>query len=207
MGIRNTLGACGLLALVGSGCASAGPTPPADPAPATVERTHAPYVEADVAFMQGMIAHHGQALEMTSLAPARTTNATLLSLAERIDLTQQQEIARMTRWLDARGETAPEPAAYREHADHGAHAGHMPGMLTPEQMARLASASGSEFDALFLESMIRHHEGALTMVAELQAAGGGLEPEIFRFAADVDADQRAEIARMQSLLTRIRGAE
>jgi len=202
MGHRISLGACALLAL--TGCASAGAEPPAASPPVAVERTHAPYADADVAFMQGMIAHHAQALEMTDLVPGRTTNETLLSLAERIELTQQVEITRMSRWLEARGETVPEAGASR-HSDHGAH---MPGMATPERMAQLAAATGETFDRIFLETMIRHHEGALTMVAELQAAGGGIEAEIYRFAADVDADQRAEIARMQSLLTRIqRGAE
>lgn len=213
MAHRITLGACVLLAL--TGCASAGTessagSPPVSP-PVSVARTHSPYAEADVAFMQGMIAHHAQALEMTALAPARTENATLLSLAQRIEQTQLAEIARMARWLEARGETVPDTASYRAyggHAGHGAHDAHMPGMLTAEQMARLAGAAGPAFDRLFLEYMISHHEGALTMVAELQAAGGGLEPEVYRFAADVDADQRAEIARMQSVLTRIqRGAE
>lgn len=202
---RVSLCACALTAL--TACAS-GVQPPADTAPVPVQRTHAPYVDADVSFMQGMILHHGQALEMTALARARTGNGTLLSLAQRIEQTQLVEIARMSRWLETRGETVPDPAAYREHGAHGAHEGHMPGMLTPEQMQQLAAASGDAFDRLFLESMIGHHEGALTMVAELQAAGGGLEPEIYRFAADVDADQRAEIARMQSVLTRMeRGAE
>jgi uncharacterized protein (DUF305 family) len=121
-------------------------------------------------------------------------------LAERIEQTQLNEIERMTRWLRDRGEAAPDEDAYRGNAG-GGHAGHMPGMLTAEEMARLVAADGVAFDRLFLEYMIRHHEGALTMVAELQAAGGGLEAEIFRFAADVDADQRAEITRMQSMLT------
>ena len=198
MGIRISLCACALLAQ--AGCASAGAEPSEGSPPVSVERTHAPYAEADVAFMQGMIVHHGQALEMTGLARGRSENATLLSLAERIEQTQMAEIERMSRWLEARGETVPDHDAYRQHAGHDAH---MPGMLTAEQMARLAGLAGASFDRLFLESMIRHHEGALTMVAELQAAGGGIEAEIYRFAADVDADQRAEIARMQSLLTRI----
>jgi uncharacterized protein (DUF305 family) len=83
----------------------------------------------------------------------------------------------------------------------------MPGMLTPEQMQRLTAASGTEFDRLFLEYMIQHHEGALTMVSELQSAGGGVEGEVYILASDVDADQRAEIARMRSMLTLQRGSE
>jgi uncharacterized protein (DUF305 family) len=201
---RITLMAC--LAIGASACASSSAEPPSSaPPPVTVTRTHAPYTEADVAFMQGMIAHHGQALEMTALVPARSANATLQSLAERIEQTQLNEIQRMTRWLGARGETVPDPAAYREHSagGHEEHGGHMPGMLTPAEMAELAGATGARFDRLFLESMIRHHEGALTMVAELQAAGGGNEAEVYIFAADVDADQRAEIARMQSMLNQL----
>ena len=199
MGIRISLVACALLAQ--AGCASAGVEPPAGSPPVSVERTHAPYAEADVAFMQGMIAHHGQALEMTGLARGRSGNPTLLSLAERIEQTQMAEIERMSRWLEARGETVPDPAAYRQHAGHGAHDTHMPGMLTPEQMARLAGTAGAAFDRLFLESMIRHHEGALVMVKALFATpGAGQDPELFGFASDVDADQRAEIARMRRLL-------
>ncbi len=154
--------------------------------------------------MQGMILHHGQALDMTALVPDRSAHATLPILADRIDQTQLNEIERMSRWLEQRGETVPEPSSYRDHAaGHAGHGGHMPGMLTQAQMDELASASGRVFDRMFLESMIRHHEGALTMVAELQAAGGGIEAEVFRFAADVDADQRAEIARMRNLLNEI----
>ena len=192
-----------VVALCATACASGGGEAPTSPPPVAVTRTHAPYSEADVGFMQGMILHHGQALDMTALVPARSTNERLLILADRIDQTQVNEIERMTQWLERRGETAPEASSYREHA--GGHEGHgeMPGMATPEQMAQLASASGAQFDRLFLEYMIRHHEGALTMVSELQAAGGGLEAEIYRFAADVDADQRAEIARMHSMLTEI----
>jgi len=201
---RITLVAC--LAIGVSACASGAVEPPTSaPPPVAVTRTHAPYTEADVAFMQGMIAHHGQALEMTALVPARSTNQMLHALSARIEQTQLNEIERMVGWLEARGETVPDPAAYREHSagGHEDHSGHMPGMLTPAEMAQLAGASGTQFDRLFLESMIRHHEGALTMVAELQAAGGGNEAEVYIFAADVDADQRAEIARMQSMLNQI----
>ena len=191
-----------LVAAGASGCASTPQAGPASAPPVSVARTHAPYTEADVGFMQGMISHHGQALEMTALVPERSANGTLEVLAQRIEQTQVNEIQRMTGWLEARGETVPDPAAYRDHGagGHEMHGGHMPGMLTPAEMAELAGATGERFDRLFLEYMIRHHEGALTMVAELQAAGGGLEAEVWRFAADVDADQRAEIARMQSML-------
>jgi len=187
-----------VIAIVLAGCGAREATPTTPP-PVAVARTHAPYTDADVDFMQGMIVHHGQALDMTALVPERSANPTLEVLAQRIELTQLNEIERMARWLRDRGEAVPDEGAYREHA--AGHAGHMPGMLAADEMERLASADGTVFDRLFLEYMIRHHEGALTMVAELQAAGGGLEAEIYRFAADVDADQRAEIARMQSMLT------
>ena len=201
---RITVVAC--LALASAACGGAREQPPTSaPPPVAVARTHAPYTQADVAFMQGMIAHHGQALDMTALVAERSGNATLRVLADRISQTQLNEIERMQQWLRARGETVPDAASYREHTvgGHEEHGAHMPGMLTPAQLAELAEARGTEFDRLFLEHMIRHHQGALTMVAQLQTAGGGLEAEIYRFAADVDADQRAEIARMQSLLTEI----
>ncbi|HUF13004.1 MAG TPA: DUF305 domain-containing protein [Longimicrobiales bacterium] len=179
------------------------PAPSAEPAGGPA-RAPAPYTRADVAFMQGMIVHHAQALDMTALVPARSGNASLRILAERIEATQEDEILRMSRWLAARGETVPDPHAYREHmaaGAGGAHGTRMPGMLSPEQMEQLAAGSGHAFDRMFLQFMIEHHIGALTMVEELQQAGGGLEAEIYRFASDVDADQRAEIARMWDMLT------
>jgi len=120
----------------------------------------------------------------------------------RIEISQRDEIAWMTRWLERRGETAPMMGA--GHA-HGLGEGElMPGMLSREEMAALAAARGSEFDRLFLEGMIKHHQGALMMVAELfDSPGGGQETEIFRFAADVDADQDMEILRMSDMLNAI----
>jgi uncharacterized protein (DUF305 family) len=153
---------------------------------------------ADVKFMQGMIAHHAQAIEMAALVPTRTTRSDLRTLAQRIDVSQKDEIAMMQRWLTAHHETAPDPLAAHEHA---AGAEHAPGMLTPEQMAALGKANGAAFDRLFLTGMIQHHWGAVTMVAQLFATpGAAQDSDIFRFASDVDADQRAEIARMRTLL-------
>jgi uncharacterized protein (DUF305 family) len=146
--------------------------------------------------MQGMSAHHAQALAMTDLVPARTSREDLRLLAERIAVTQRAEIAAMQRWLRARGETVPDAA----HAHHGPHAA-MPGMLTAEELARLGAATGTGFERLFLQLMIRHHEGALAMVRALFGSpGAGQESELFRLASDVEADQRAEIARMRALL-------
>lgn len=150
---------------------------------------------ADTRFMQGMIGHHAQALEMVDLVEARSRNDDLKRLAQRIDVSQRDEMQMMREWLTARGEALP-----GAHAHHMAH-GQMPGMLTPAQMQRLAAAEGPAFDRLFLEGMIQHHEGALTMVRELFAsARGGQEPEMFDFASDVEADQAMEIRRMRALL-------
>jgi uncharacterized protein (DUF305 family) len=153
---------------------------------------------ADIRFMQGMIGHHAQALEMVELVATRSRSDGLKQLARRIDVSQRDEMQMMREWLTRRGESLPDP-----HAHHTAH-GRMPGMLTAEQMATLAAASGPEFDRLFLTGMIQHHEGALTMVKELFASpGAGQEPEMFDFASDVEADQAMEIARMRAMLKEI----
>jgi uncharacterized protein (DUF305 family) len=151
---------------------------------------------ADVKFMQGMIHHHAQALDMTDLLAARTQSEDMKKLALRISLSQADEIKMMRRWLEVRGQEAPD-----EHAHHMPAAPMMPGMLTPGEMNRLAAARGRDFDRLFLEGMIKHHGGALTMVQELFATpGAGQDSEIFTFASDVDADQRMEIDRMGAML-------
>ncbi|HEY2906797.1 MAG TPA: DUF305 domain-containing protein [Vicinamibacterales bacterium] len=151
---------------------------------------------ADARFMQGMIGHHAQAVEMVDLLRTRTNRKDMQLLGQRIALSQADEIKMMQRWLEVRGQEIPSP-----HAMHMHGATLMPGMLTPDEMERLAQAKGDEFDRLFLEGMIKHHGGALTMVQELLATpGAGQEVEIFAFAADVDADQRMEIDRMSSML-------
>jgi uncharacterized protein (DUF305 family) len=153
---------------------------------------------ADTRFMQGMIGHHAQALEMVALVGTRSSNEDLKRLALRIDVSQRDEMQMMREWLTRRGEVLPDP-----HAHHQAHS-QMPGMLTVDQMSRLASAEGPAFDRLFLEGMIQHHAGALTMVKDLFATpGGGQEPEMFDFASDVEADQAMEIARMGAMLKEI----
>jgi uncharacterized protein (DUF305 family) len=155
-----------------------------------------PATAADVSFMQGMIGHHAQALEMTALLPARSVRPDMRLLARRIELSQADEIKWMERWLEVRGHAVPDA-----HAHHMPDAVLMPGMLTPEQLTRLAEATGADFDRLFLESMIRHHEGALIMVNDLfMTEGAGQDTEIFAFASDIDADQRIEIDRMTALL-------
>lgn len=161
-----------------------------------VDLSRVQHTAADVRFMQGMIGHHAQAVEMTALLTSRTTSADMRQLARRIEVSQADEIKMMQRWLEARAQEVPGP-----HAHHMAGATLMPGMLTQPEMDRLAGAKGAEFDRLFLEGMIKHHEGALVMVKELFATpGAGQESEIFAFASDVDADQRMEIDRMRGML-------
>jgi uncharacterized protein (DUF305 family) len=150
---------------------------------------------ADVKFMQGMIGHHAQAIEMVALLKSRSNSEAMKKLAQRIELSQNDEMRMMREWLQGRDQQVP-----GEHAHHDP-AMRMPGMLTPEQMAELAGAKEERFDRLFLEDMIRHHEGALVMVRELFATpGAGQESEIYTFASEVDADQRMEIARMVAML-------
>jgi uncharacterized protein (DUF305 family) len=146
--------------------------------------------------MQGMIGHHAQAIEMTDLLESRTASDNMRKLALRIEVSQLDEIKMMQDWLRSHGKEVPS-----EHAHHMHGAKLMPGMLTPEEMQRLAAANGAEFDRLFLEFMIKHHAGALTMVEELFAsAGAGQDSDIFAFASDVEADQRMEIDRMGAML-------
>ena len=151
---------------------------------------------ADTLFMQQMIPHHAQALEMAALVDNRSRSAGLPLLAERIAASQQTEIDQMQAWLTERDEEVP--AAHDHHA--GPQHELMPGMLTEDQLDRLAAARGAEFDRLFLEFMIYHHQGALAMVQQLYATGGGLEPASDRFAREVTADQNIEIGRMQTML-------
>ncbi len=150
------------------------------------------HTAVDAEFMQGMLVHHGQALAMAALVGDRTDSEDLPLLAERITVSQEAEIAIVEQWLTDRGEEVPEAA------DHAAHE-RMPGMATPEQLARLEAARGPGFDALFLDLMVAHHQGALTMVDELYTAGGGVEPAVDAFAREVEADQSIEIARMTDM--------
>ena len=151
--------------------------------------------EADVRFVREMIGHHEQALEMTRLLSARTSDPDMKKLGLRIELSQADEIKMMREWLTGRGQQPPDA-----HAHHASGA-LMPGMLTAGEMARLAAANGREFDRLFLEYMIKHHAGAVTMVRQLfDTAGAAQDAEIYAFAADVEADQRMEIDRMSLML-------
>ena len=156
--------------------------------------THSP---ADVAFMQGMITHHQQAVDMAALVNERTNNEDIVAVAGRIDASQKDEMKFMTGWLTDRGEPVKRGGM---HAGHGAHHAMM-GMATPAQMAELAASNGTAFDRLFLQLMIRHHAGAVDMVDELHdQPGTAYEPVMFEFTNDVMTDQRAEIERMNTLL-------
>jgi uncharacterized protein (DUF305 family) len=202
---------CGIVLLMMAATAGCGPAAVAQSPPivrpgapgessrvidADAARRDAPtFTAADVRFMQGMIGHHAQAIEMVELLKARTNSDGMRKLAQRIELSQSDEIRMMRQWLEARGASVP-----GEHAHHDP-AMRMPGMLTPEEMAQLAAAKGEAFDRLFLLDMIRHHEGAIVMVRDLYATpGAGQESEIYAFASDVEADQRMEIARMAAML-------
>ena len=160
-----------------------------------------PHTEADVDFMQGMIHHHAQALVMTSMVRDRSASKNLTILARRIEFAQEQEIETMERWLTARDEEPPDAEDHKN--DHGGGGNLMPGMVGHEELVKLAEADGRRFDRMFLEYMIRHHQGALTMVGQLRAENGGVEPEIDLFARHVDSDQNIEINRMAGLLAEV----
>ena len=188
-----------LCALSAPPVAAQAAAPSSAPASAVQQSRH---TTADVAFMQGMIGHHAQALTMSALVAGRSAHAQLPLLAERIAVSQEDEIAIMRRWLEERKLPVPPSDSGDPHAAHGAHDSHgMPGMLSPVQMDSLSKASGTLFDKLFLQYMIQHHEGALAMVAQLLATrDAARDPMIYQFASDVDTDQRAEIRRMRALL-------
>jgi uncharacterized protein (DUF305 family) len=178
------------------------PGKPSKTLPSNTTATLPPRSRADVEFMQGMIMHHAQAVEMTALIESHTGNKNLRALGARISSSQSDEIKFMKRWLATRGESRSMDMAGMSGMDAaGGAMTMMPGMLTAEQMAALRNAKGAEFDRLFLEGMIQHHDGALTMVKDLfDTAGAGQDAELFNFATDADNTQRAEIRIMQSML-------
>ena len=151
------------------------------------------YTEADVHFMQGMIAHHGQAIHMSRLAESRGANQRLVRFANKIDHSQEGEIRLMQQWLRANNQVAPQAESWRTMM--------MPGMLTAEELAQLEKARGVEFEKLFLTLMIRHHEGALKMVADLLAnPRAAQDVDVSVFANDVEIVQTAEIGVMVQML-------
>lgn len=162
-----------------------------------------PYSDADVDFMSGMIPHHAQAVIMAGWAPTHGARADVAVLCERIVVAQRDEIAMMQQWLADRGLEVPDAASTKHKMKMGdtVHEMLMPGMLTDQEMAALDKARGPEFDRLFLEGMIRHHQGAIDMVDVLFKSYGAAQDEtVFKFASDVYADQGTEIARMQEML-------
>ena len=176
--------------------------------PASTRAALPPSSPKDVEFMQGMIMHHAQAVEMTALIDSHTTNKDLSLLGARISHSQSEEIKFMKRWLEARGEPIELPMKMTgmdmSGMDMSNHQMLMPGMLTPKQMEALRNAKGKEFDRLFLTGMIQHHGGALIMVKDLfDAAGAGQDAVLFNFATDVDSGQRAEIRIMQTMLEEV----
>jgi uncharacterized protein (DUF305 family) len=219
-----TLGLCFVaispLGLFSSGVAAQDAGRPAGGAPVVVQpgapgqptkilptTTHAslpPLAPADVEFMQGMIMHHTQAVEMTAMMPSHTDNKALGELGARISSSQQDEIKFMQRWLAQRGQATSMPGAMAGMPGMDKNGGAMalmPGMLTAQQMDALGKARGAEFDHLFLTGMIQHHNGALIMVKDLfNTAGAGQDADIFNFATDADNTQRAEIKIMQGML-------
>ena len=226
---RNRLMAAALTVLVLAACAPGATSPPAEPAPdardpdvveqarlealyeARQDSARMNYTEADVAFMHDMIPHHAQALIMSRLAPENDASPAIRTLAARIINAQQDEIRLMQRWLRRRGEPVPEveidglELTIHGLGDRMRHDHSMPGMLTDEQLEELAAARGQEFDRLFLQYMIGHHQGAVVMVENLFAQdGAGQDDAAFRLASDINVDQRTEIARMQRMLDALR---
>jgi uncharacterized protein (DUF305 family) len=181
------------------------PGQPTRTLPSNTTGTLPPASPKDIEFMQGMIVHHAQAVEMTALIESHTTNKDLRLLGARISHSQSEEIKFMKHWLEAKGEPTVKPmedmsGMHMPGMDMSSH--HMmPGMLTPQQMEQLRQAKGDQFDHLFLTGMIQHHNGALTMVKDLfDTAGAGQDAVLFNFATDVDSGQRAEIRIMQNML-------
>ena len=177
------------------------PGQPTRTLPPSTRATLPPRSPADVQFMQGMIMHHAQAVEMTALIESHTPNKDLRLLGARISHSQSEEIKFMKRWLEARGEPTSPPMPEMPGMDMSKQPMLMPGMLTPKQMEALKKAEGAEFDQLFLTGMIQHHNGALIMVKDLfDTAGAGQDAVLFNFTTDIDSGQRAEIRIMQNML-------
>lgn len=171
-------------------------------AQAKADSSRPPYTGADVQFISGMIGHHAQAVRIAGWALTHEASPAVRTLAERIAVGQRDEIALMERWLQEHGEPVPSADSSHQAMSGMDHPMRMPGMLTAEQLMRLDDAHGPEFDGLFLTFMIKHHQGALTMVDRLFGSQGAAQNEtVFRVASDVYADQSTEIDRMQKMLT------
>jgi uncharacterized protein (DUF305 family) len=185
------------------------PGQPTKVLPANTTAKLPPLSPKDVEFMQGMIHHHSQAVEMTAMIEDRTKNAGVRKIGAKISQSQSDEMNMMKRWLKVKGEKTEMEMKGMSGMEMGGmdHSKHssmlMPGMLTPKQMEALRTSTGAKFDELFLKGMIQHHEGALVMVKDLfDTAGAGQDAEIFNFASDVDTGQRGEIKIMQEMLNK-----
>jgi len=189
-----------LVAAFELGCST---NPPANLHPTPPGLGRLPYADADVEFMSGMIPHHAQAVVMAGWAPTHGARPDVAVLCERIVVGQRDEIAMMREWLADRGLEVPDATSTRHKMKMGdsVHEMLMPGMLSDEEMAALDKARGPEFDRLFLEGMIKHHQGAIDMVDVLFKSYGAAQDEtVFKFASDVYADQGIEIERMHEML-------
>ena len=154
------------------------------------------YTAADIDFMQGMIIHHYQAFLMSEMATLRTNNQIILDLAGRIDISQQDEINFMENWLSNMGQTIPDPSKNNQMHHHK-----MMGMATPEQMEQLKDSNSTDFDRMYLNLMIKHHEGAIDMVERLhEYPGSAYDPQLYEFVSDLTNDQAVEIERMNGSL-------
>ncbi|HEY7028223.1 MAG TPA: DUF305 domain-containing protein [Gemmatimonadales bacterium] len=208
-----------VMALAGMACShgtgSAAPATAPAPAPAASSGSQASappvklvsdsirqrYTAADVHFMTGMIGHHAQAVLMAGWAPSHGASPSLLALCERIVVGQRDEIATMQRWLRERGQPVPDADASMDMMPGMSHTMMMPGMLTPEQLTQLNQSQGVDFDRNFLTFMIKHHQGALTMVQDLYNSPGAAQDDmVFKFTSDMSADQTIEIERMNGML-------
>jgi uncharacterized protein (DUF305 family) len=218
-----------ILVVLAAACAKTSSQPEATPTPmpvvdqatlnpaaqARADNGKPPFVDADVEFMKGMIHHHAQAILISKWAPSHGASGAVQRLSERIVVAQRDEIMMMSSWLRQRGLEAPAADTLGTGHQHMAGMEHMPGMtmptpalmpgmLTPAQVAQLDSARGNRFDRLFLEYMIQHHRGAITMVQKLfSSSGAANDGVIYRFASDVEADQGTEIDRMTKMLAAV----
>lgn len=166
-----------------------------------------PFSEADVYFVSGMIPHHAQAILMASWAPTNDASASMKLMCERIRVSQTDEIKWMQNWLSERGQEVPDAKATHHKMKMGdmVHDMLMPGMLNEEELKQLEKARGKEFDRLFLKFMIKHHEGAISMVNDLfKSYGAAQDDSLYQFASDVFADQTAEIEAMSKMLAAIK---
>ena len=202
---QRALAACLVAGLTSVACGGAAKTPAVpigQAAPPPMNQR--PPTKPDIDFMSGMIPHHAQAIVMASMAVTHGARKDVRILCERIIVGQRDEIAIMQTWLSDRGLAVPDAKSTRHRMvmpNGMEHDMLMPGMLSDEEMAALDKARGPEWDRLFLIGMIKHHEGAMTMVEELFAQYGAAQDEtVFKFASDVHADQSIEIDRMHQML-------